>query len=598
MSKNPNPKTPKAAPDLPPDVAAMLQEGVKKPGAGGVPAEEGGAPDPWDTPAPWEQYYDGLSGEQAGGQGGLLFTVTESKDLKTIKSSNGPAMQDAPLREDAFASDTEGPGGSRVIYSENGPGKFLLTDQVKLQAMEQAIRMYREDPAFRAVVDAFVFYIIGTGVVIKAQDEDPAVQAYLDAFNEASGMDGKDSEMVRRWVLTGEICLRLFLTTTGKMDGPLADTPVARLIPFWRIKAITRDTEDPEKFKSFDIYNMIATATPTEDVVSIRPDQVTNVPAEQVVFYKNSYAEERRGEPPLLVIMRACTWYRDWIKNRVVLNRYRTAFVLFKKVTGTPGRVSGVQSATPDATKAGKGGKLEKRMPKPGTIVTHNQNVEYEWKSPQIEAGDAKEDGRHIRLDICAGAQIPEFILGDSSEANYSSAFVAENPFIRKVEFWRDMMAGVYKDIYARVIAHGIKTGKLKATSTETAVDEAQGVKRLMRKGLAVLGFGRLNEAGDPMTKRTIKTKTTVDVQWPPLLHKDLMEEAQALQIHQSMGLASVETLRAKTGYDHETEERRMEGEVQAAQDSFDKERDKEIQGEDGEGEEGKGGKKTKMGKE
>jgi hypothetical protein len=292
------------------------------------------------------------------------------------------------------------------------------------------------------------------------------------------------------------------------------------------------------------------------------------------MFWHNGEPEDTRGEPPFLSIMRATKWYADWLLNRVVLNRFRTAHVLFKKVKGTPSQATSVSSSSPDSTKSGLGGKLEKRLPKPGTIVTHNESIEYEWKSPDLGAGDAETDGRAILKYALAGSQAPEFLIGDASTANYSSLLVAGNPFVRQVEFYQDMFTGIFRAVFAHVIEHGIKTGKLKKTSTETVLVESRlrnGVRRVLR----ALGL-REDLAGDGTAKKPIPTKTEVDIMWPSLIHSDQMEEAQTLQLHQSMGIVSNETTQQKLNYDHEVEEARMAAE-RVDQDKYSSNRDEEI---------------------
>ncbi len=54
-------------------------------------------------------------------------------------------------------------------------------------------------------------------------------------------------------------------------------------------------------------------------------------------------------------------------------------------------------------------------------------------------------------------------------------------------------------------------------------------------------------------------------LQWPPLLPKDAYQEAQALQLHAAMGLASKETLSEQAGYDWQVEKERIQQEQDEA---------------------------------
>lgn len=343
------------------------------------------------------------------------------------------------------------------------------------------------------------------------------------------------------------------------------------MIPFWRLAEVLKDPEDAEVITGFVVWRAAGPYRPQIDQ--------DIVPPEEFMFWKNSTPEEDRGEPPLLATMKPVKWYADWLFNRVLLNRFRTSIVLFKKIIdGTPGKVSAVSSADPAAKlHQGTHGKLEKRLPKPGTVITHNDKIEYDFKSPQLDASDAGEDGRKILLYIACAAQVPEFILGDAKGINYNSIFVAENPFIRQIEAYQKYMESFFQDMFRRVIEHGIKTGKLPEMSTDTDVVERSRVSRAMFKLLRKLGLSEADENGNGKTSRTIPTRTDVAIDWPPLLHKNALEDAQVRQIDQAVGLASKQTLRGKAGYDHDTELERLSEEQAQDMDQFAAQRQAEL---------------------
>ena len=304
--------------------------------------------------------------------------------------------------------------------------------------------------------------------------------------------------------------------------------------------------------------------------------------ADDAQYVVNSENDGGRGEPPFLVVMRSCRWYADFLLNRVVLNRYRSAFVLFKKITGGgPGRVSSVDSSASNATKTGKNGQAEKRLPKSGTVVVHNSSIEYDWKAPNTGAVDGKMDGEMIRSYISAGAMVPEFLLGDASQANQDNSLVADNPFVRKVEFYQDFFEDVFAEMFRRVIEQGIASGKIPANSTETTITESNWVMKRVRRVLRALNIQEATEDGELKKKKSVPTKTQVDITWPTLIQKNAKEEAETLQIDAGLGLVSVETMRGKRGYDDAMEEQRMERDRAQANDSMDQQRQDEIDAED-----------------
>ena len=426
------------------------------------PANEwiGGSP-------PWEEYC------------GLRVPVLSGDDreiMRIVEMGGGRTRiiepREQPLEEESASFELGGGSGSRTIFSQSADADVLLDEDTKIRAMEMSYKFDREDPIYHAIIQGYVNFVVGKGLKFKSRDENPDVQEYIERFWRENRMDGKDAAWVKRYLKTGELSIRWHERDDQKR---MAAVPKVRGIPFWRITRVETDAEDAEKALNYTISK----ATPGGGSAAAIQGKAEVVPAGEISMWHNGDPEEIRGEPPFLSVMRGVKWYSDWLLNRVVLNRYRTAHVLFKKVKGSPNRVSSVSSADPDANShKGSGGKIEKRLPKPGTIVVHNDSIEYEWKAPELGAGDAATDGRAILTNIAAGAQVPEFLLGDSSSSNYSSILVSGNPFVRQVEFYQDLFTSVFAEIFARVVRHGIASGALPKESWETRTQEGSRVAR------------------------------------------------------------------------------------------------------------------------
>lgn len=496
---------------------------------------------------------------------GLLSLQRYKTKPQTAQELMEGKTEVTPLREDSFAAG--GQEGGRVIFSADAFYYILLTDDQKYRAMQNSYKFYREDPIYRGMINALLNFIIGTGLVFKATDENLLVNDYIQQFWKINKMTGKDSECIKRFLLTGEIALRYYKKGN---NGIAAKFPAVRLIPFWRLAEVLKDPQDAETIVGYRIWEAAGPYRPMIKQEMVGPDDM--------LFWKNSTPEEDRGEPPLLATLKPCKWYQDWMQNRVILNRFRTAIVLFKKIkSGTPPKVSAVSSADPNATTEhmGLSGKLEKRLPKSGSVVTHNDSIDYDWKSPNLQASDAGEDGRKILLYIAVAAQIPEFILGDASNANYSNLMVAENPFVRQVEAWRSFFGAFFSEMFRIVIQQGIDTGQLPKNSTETKIAEGSKWVGMARKFLKKIGLSEADtdDNGNVKTTRAIPTRTDVEIDWPSIIYKNQLVEAQTFQLHQSMGLASKETLRGKCGYDNDIEKQRLAAEGEEDQDEFEKNR-------------------------
>jgi len=526
---------------------------------------------------PWEEYGD--QGDEQQKQPGMLVTI-EDKPGGGAKFKDETGKVIAEVGRDDFLLDNE--TNSINILTASGADTTQLDDAQRTKAMEQSDLMNRNNPMYRGILEACVYFTIGKGFKWSADDEDPRVQKYLDKWWLANKMDGRDVEIVRKFLRYGEVVVRWFEKDAEKRN---AKVPKVRFIPYWRLDNIKTNPEDVEEVVQYDVIQPNA-ADPENGTPETRP-----VPVKEVQMLKNTDSECTRGQPYFLTIMQACTWFKDFISNRVTLNRFRTVHVLFKKVKGSPSKVNSVKNAKPNATTKGLGGQYQKRMPKAGTTVTHNEGIEYEFKAPNVEAHDARWDVTAVRQYIAAGGQVPEFLLGDAKEANYASAFVSENPFIRQIEYLQDTLGRFFKAMFARAIEHGIKTGQIPSMSKETVVMESGPIMRRVNKILCACGMKDANEQGDGAKRVPVKTKRTVTIQWPSILHKNQLEEAKTLQIHQVMGVASEETIATKLNYEYEDELRRKEEEEKRAMDRFDAKRDAAIGDEEDEDDDDSGGK-------
>ena len=470
------------------------------------------------------------------------------------------------------ADKSEDPNFQVIRDAGTGPEGVALTAQQTREIQDASCRRALVDPLYAAVLTAYRVFVIGKGFQITAVDENPQVQEYIDEFMEANRWNGRDRDIVNKTFKAGEVFIRFF---TKGPEGKSARVPAVRLINHWEIESIEVDPKDRETPVNY--------LRPYLDENNHR--QVEKIPPEQIIHIKFGDLDSVRGLPPFAVVIQSCEEYRDWSFNRVVFNRLKTAFYLEEIVDGSPARVTTTDESTPNAIKTGERGKVIKRMPKVGSKLTHNKAIEYKWLSPNVQADDAKEDGRMIRLKICAGAQVPEFVLGDGSQANYASTLVAQNPFVRNVQWFQDFFEAFVSVLFERVIRHGIENKFLSPTSTMTVMQEKSGNVTLFRRFKKLFSFKeQFDDAGNIVVVKPIATQTAVAIKWPTLIEQDLLKDSQAYQLHQAMEIASRRTLAQKLGYDFDEEQRQIQNESEAngSDDDFDdqtKDRDDDIDG-------------------
>jgi len=156
-----------------------------------------------------------------------------------------------------------------------------------------------------------------------------------------------------------------------------------------------------------------------------------------------------------------------------------------------------------------------------GTVITTGKGVEYSMLSPNIQAADAKDDGRNMLLAVAAGVGFPDMILtADYSHSNYASSLIAQNPFVREIEDWQDFLEDDYKEIFARVVRAGKEKGNIPVGESEDC-----------------------------------------EIIWPPMILADILKNNQAREIMHRNKIISKKTWQMKEELNPAAEERNMEEE-------------------------------------
>ncbi len=186
-----------------------------------------------------------------------------------------------------------------------------------------------------------------------------------------------------------------------------------------------------------------------------------------------------------------------------------------------------------------------------------------------------------------------------------NSTMVSESPMVKMFQEFQDIWRHIEQMVYRRVIRWAIDHEELDAESWKTREGQLRLAQRRLR---AALREGRVQRAesilaeiddmqkdqrddgnstdqGDktPMSqlappkvpilpkpepqKEKVPTSTDCQVEFPPLIHRDILQETQALTLHQNNKWASRETCAATMGYDPAKElEKIQRDEAQATQ--------------------------------
>jgi len=449
----------------------------------------------------------------------------------------------------------------------------------QLEAVRKCREFDRWDAHAHGILNAMMNYIIGKGLSIQPKSDDPMVQYIWHEFAIADRNKWmlKQFEIVRRPFRDGEVFIRFF---DKDENGQATGKTTIRFLDPLLIRHPTDGSGKIDDEPNESIKNGVVTdPEDVEDVLAyqymdrVDRSKFETIPAEEVHHIKiNADSDQKRGEPGIQTLLQSIRHYEQWIENRIILNKMRTAIVMIKKVEGTPTEVSNLSKTLPLANRQ-VANETKLRNFRGGTVITAGPGVTYEMQSPNINANDVKEDGRNIILRMAAGMNMPEYIFGDASNANYASTMIAESPFVKMIQFFQVFFEYHFGQIFKKVIQNAVKAGLLQEPDETAFVKELQRIRTLEEAPAE-----ENPDAGEPGAKRELSPKEAalkelmpdgkmvtpleifygVDIQWPEIVHRDLDKQAMALSIARQNGWIADPTASASLGYDYGEEVRKQ----------------------------------------
>ncbi len=289
--------------------------------------------------------------------------------------------------------------------------------------LDEALEAWRTNPLARRIVSLCTDYVVGSGIVL--QSEVPWVQRFVNEFWEINRMGQRLYDWCDELTRSGELFIVL---QTDRVSG----ASLVRSMPAVWIDAVETDPGDYEQETRY--HELVRTGRadglqgrwwPAATEANLLQDQVMlhcaiNRPVGCV-----------RGSSDLSPLLPWLKRYRDWLENRVRLNKYKTAFLWDVTVQGRPGQAEALR----------KKRFRYKTPPEPGSIIVHDDAETWQAVSPRIEAWDASPDGKAIRLMVAAGAGVPLHFLGEGESATRATAAEMGDPTFRHY-YRRQLMFG------------------------------------------------------------------------------------------------------------------------------------------------------------
>lgn len=322
--------------------------------------------------------------------------------------------------------------------------------------LQDALHTWRTNPLARRIVSLTTDYVVGEGIRLRCEDE--RVQAFVDRFwhHPQNRMDMRLHWLCDELTRSGELFL---LLSRNPADG----MSYVRAIPALHISQVHTDEGDVERELWYrdDLAPGPPSARETAEAPTLGsvgglgggrmwPSPLAAAEADQVVLH---YAINRpvgcmRGEGDLAPILPWLRHYREWLEDRVRVNRYRNAFLW--KVT--------VQGASESELRRRRAELL--RPPPPGSVIVTNEGERWETVNPQVQAQEAESDGKALRLIIAAGAGVPLHFLAEGESATRATAAEMGDPTFRHYRQRQMFFCHMLEDLALTVLQRAALVGK------------------------------------------------------------------------------------------------------------------------------------------
>ena len=308
--------------------------------------------------------------------------------------------------------------------------------------------LYYFDPLAKQAIRLWTDYTFGSG--ISWQSEDDVVKAALDKFWNAPANRSVLSAKGQRKssdkaLVDGEVFFALFLGPDGAVTirwiDPLEITEIitdpddAETVMYY--KRTWTNTQNQNKESYYRSHtNVKDKATPDSMGASRQKTE------DAIVYHLAINTIGQRGMPLLLPVIGWLEQYRLFLAARIAIVRSLARFAWKNKVMGG--------SAAVAATKA----KTEGKTPAAGATWVENNAANLDPIKTDTGAANAKDDGRMLKLQFCAGVGISEQYFGDIATGNLATAKTVELPMLKQFGSFQQIWNDVFKDIHNIVLKY------------------------------------------------------------------------------------------------------------------------------------------------
>jgi hypothetical protein len=300
-----------------------------------------------------------------------------------------------------------------------GTGTSVITAQDRINTVKKARVYAAKDPMCKQAIRLWTDYGFGSGMTWNCQDERAAavLEKYWYDPRNSGLLSSKGQRKCSKVLLTdGEIFLALFLGSNGQA--------LIRRIDCLEITELITDPDDTEDVKWykrewFNTNGQSKVAYYRSPNSLKGEDMPPGADGEAIVFHLTFDGLDQRGESLLQPVI-------DWVKLHRQFLSSRAAVMLALSKFAWEIKAKGGQSVM-DTMKA----KLHGEAPASGSTAVTNESVSLNPIKTDSGAANAYQDGRQLKLQLCAGVGWPEQYFGDIACYSADTDVLTEDGWVR-----------------------------------------------------------------------------------------------------------------------------------------------------------------------
>ncbi len=324
----------------------------------------------------------------------------------------------------------------------------VITAQARIINLKLSRLFSVKDPLGKQAIRLWTDYTFGTGITWSMEDEpakkvlegfwdSKANQAVLSARGQRKSSD--------KLLVDGEVFFAIFLGAKGEskirridpleIDEIITDPDDIEDVRFYRRKWTDRQGKPHETiYRSTTNIKGVATLD-----MHGKPVEKTD---DALIYHLTYNTTSQRGNPLLLPALIWMKYHTKFLASRIAVMLAIAKFVIKKKVKGGPAAVEAIKAVT------------HGKEPAAGSEIIENLGVDTTVMKQETGAKNAYDDGRMIKLMICAAVGIPEQYFGDISIGNLATAKTVELPMMKMFQSYQAIWNDVYQDIDEVILEH------------------------------------------------------------------------------------------------------------------------------------------------